>query len=240
MYYETVFWDCNLWAQQKLSSVGVLLCTVACYEHHLLLLGNQTKQQRISARSWARTFWFGGGEGKKETCHNPRESSSLPSATLPQLLKGQSRVISQKQAHPWSCSFHNKSSQNTRALLCPKSYEMVRGAEFLSLRMLKCRRAEWWLLACTVTRVSQNILSFSGVVGLCAAWQRRLSTKRRRRRRCSLLFVHPDWWWWFCLNQSVDWIYSILFSRLFYSHTRKRQTIHFYGYSLVNLLPLGV
>lgn len=137
----SVLWDCNLRSnlrvQQRLSS-KYCLSTLTCYHHYLLLLRNQPKQQQSNMR---RTFWFGGGEGKKESCHKPRESSFLPSATLPQLLllKGQRRVASQKQAHPWSCSFHNKSSQNTRALLCPKSYHSMRGAKFTLLRVLSSR-----------------------------------------------------------------------------------------------------
>lgn len=78
--YETVIWDCNLRVQRRVSSVGVRLCTVACYEHYLLLLGNQTKQQRIIMRSWAGTFWSGGGEGKKKL---PQSQRILPLSHQP-------------------------------------------------------------------------------------------------------------------------------------------------------------
>lgn len=134
-------------SESSKGSAGALLRNVACYEHYLLLLRSQTKQQRINMRSWAGTFLVWRRRGKKETCYSPKESSSLPSATLPQLLllppKGQSRVTFQKQAHPWSCSFHNKSSQNTRGLLCPKSYEIARDREEFTISahasMQKCR-----------------------------------------------------------------------------------------------------
>lgn len=52
---------------------------------------------------------------KKEGCHSPKESSSLlrrhHASPKPLLLRGRSGVISQKQAHPGSGSFHNKSSK---------------------------------------------------------------------------------------------------------------------------------
>lgn len=74
---------------------------------------------RNRERNWV------GRRRRERGLHNPKESSSPPSSTLPQLLflRGQSRVISQKQAHPRSLSITNLSKhKSTRS---PRSYETL-------------------------------------------------------------------------------------------------------------------
>lgn len=172
-----VVWGCNL------SSAGVLLCTVPCSEHYLPLLRNQTKQQRINTGSWAGTFWFGGGEGKKKPatipenpplCHQPPSPSffvffsKVRAGLLPRNRPTLELVLSITNLPKTQEHFFVR-----------RATKIVRGQ---NSRRCACLNADVWIDG--FWHVTIGLLRTSLIKGcgwsrrdLCAAWQCRLSTK---------------------------------------------------------------
>lgn len=104
---------------------------------------------------------FGGEEArraKKEGCHSPKESSSLllrhPDSPKPLLLRGRSGVVSQKQAHPGSGSFHNKSSQAREYSSNGQQQNIAPGGVGLHTAKSKCE--ECYVLSCLRAQDSEG------------------------------------------------------------------------------------